>query len=127
MIAAWLSLHRAAGCSLRAKKAALQEHGGDVTATLDYLKGKGVQNDESSDRRVQEQVKKLDGWIMTFGDKDYPELLKEIADPPLCLFGVGDRSALSDQPSPLWEPADQPSTASMPVRNSSGNCRQLIR
>ncbi len=95
MIAAWLSLHRAAGCSLRAKKAALQEHGGDVTATLDYLKGKGVQNDESSDRRVQEQVKKLDGWIMTFGDKDYPELLKEIADPPLCLFGVGDRSALS--------------------------------
>jgi len=95
VIAAWVSLHRAAGCSLRAKKAALLENGENPTAVLDFLRQKGIRSNESEDKLVMEQVKKLNGWIMTFKDEDYPELLKEIADPPLCLFGVGDRSALS--------------------------------
>jgi len=33
--------------------------------------------------------------LMTFFDPDYPQLLKEIADPPLALFIVGDRALLS--------------------------------
>lgn len=95
MIGKWISLHRASGCSLRAKKLAILEHDGNVDTSLNYLRGKGLRNDETSDQRVLEQVKKLGGWVMTFNDDDYPALLREIADPPLCLFGLGDRSTLS--------------------------------
>jgi DNA processing protein len=35
------------------------------------------------------------GDIVTITDPDYPALLKEIADPPLVLYGIGDRSLLS--------------------------------
>ncbi len=95
MIGEWVSLHRASGCSLRIKKTALLKHDRNVNASLNYLRRKGLRTDESSDRRVLEQVKKLGGWVMAFNDDDYPPLLREIADPPLCLFGVGDRAALS--------------------------------
>ncbi|MCK5878768.1 MAG: DNA-processing protein DprA [Holophagae bacterium] len=95
MIGKWVSLHRASGCSLRAKKTALLKHDGDAGRALNYLKGKGVRNDKSSDQRVLEQIKKLGGWVMVFDDDDYPALLREIADPPLCLFGVGERNTLS--------------------------------
>ncbi|NOY23647.1 MAG: DNA-protecting protein DprA [Acidobacteria bacterium] len=91
----WVSLHRASGCSLRAKKTALLENGGNPVAALDFLKGRGVRSDEKKDKIIMKQVKTLGGWIMTFGEADYPDLLKEIADPPLCLFGVGNRNALS--------------------------------
>ncbi len=95
MIREWLALHRAQGFSLRAKKTALMKHNGNVSETLRFLEKKGLSTDKASDQRVIEEIKKLGGWIMTFADNDYPALLREIADPPFCIFGIGERSALS--------------------------------
>lgn len=33
-------------------------------------------------------------WIMTQWHSDYPKLLKNINDPPICLFGKGDRNSI---------------------------------
>ncbi len=38
------------------------------------------------------QSKKI--WIMSQWDSDYPKLLKNITDPPICLFGKGDRNSI---------------------------------
>ena len=95
MIRKWISLHRASGCSLRAKKAALLENNGDVSATLTFLRKRGLSVDETSDNLAFEKVKKLGGWVMAFPDEDYPSLLREISDPPLCIFGIGNRAVFS--------------------------------
>jgi DNA processing protein len=34
-------------------------------------------------------------WIMTQWHSDYPKLLKNINDPPICLFGKGDRNSIN--------------------------------
>lgn len=37
---------------------------------------------------------KKDIWIMTQWHDDYPKLLKNINDPPICVFGKGDRNSI---------------------------------
>ncbi len=41
------------------------------------------------------KLEKLNGFIISYFDKDYPELLKNIYFPPLILYGIGDRSILN--------------------------------
>ena len=46
---------------------------------------------------IEDYIKKLkekDVWFVTLEDKDYPELLKEIKNPPFVLYGRGDPSSL---------------------------------
>lgn len=40
------------------------------------------------------RIQKGETWIMTQWDDDYPKLLKTINDPPICLFGKGDRNSI---------------------------------
>ncbi len=47
--------------------------------------------------RIQQDLEKLqqvDGWVLTLGNEDYPELLKNIADAPAVIFGRGDPQIL---------------------------------
>ena len=44
--------------------------------------------------RILEKTKRTGAQIMTYWDDDYPDLLREIYDPPLMLWIKGDRSAL---------------------------------
>lgn len=49
-------------------------------------------------RRVEAVLKKMDaisGWIMAWGDDDYPSRLADIYDPPYVLYGMGRRDVLS--------------------------------
>lgn len=40
------------------------------------------------------KMEKSEVWIMTQWHADYPKLLKNINDPPICLFGKGDRNSI---------------------------------
>jgi len=47
-----------------------------------------------STRNLENEIKKIEGsgvWIMTQWHDDYPQQLKHISDPPICLFGKGIR------------------------------------
>ena len=49
----------------------------------------------SYDAEIQRKaIEKKGVWIMTQWDADYPKLLKNITDPPICLFGRGDRQSI---------------------------------
>lgn len=40
------------------------------------------------------ELEKFGVWVMTQWHSDYPKLLKNIQDPPICLFGKGDRNSI---------------------------------
>lgn len=40
------------------------------------------------------RIEKNKAWIMTQWHSDYPKLLKNISDPPICLYGKGDRNSI---------------------------------
>jgi len=40
------------------------------------------------------RIQKGGAWIMTQWHSDYPKLLKNINDPPICLYGKGDRNSI---------------------------------
>ncbi len=48
-------------------------------------------------KTIQADLQKLDkvgGWLLTLGDENYPQLLKNIDDPPAVIFGRGNLQAL---------------------------------
>jgi DNA processing protein len=44
-----------------------------------------------------QQLKEKNVWFVTLQDEEYPELLKEIRNPPFVLYGKGDKSLLNDK------------------------------
>ncbi len=90
----WLSLHRCRGISTRVKRDLLESNGFDPVRTLKAAIARGGQSDNLSDQRIMDRVKQLGAWIMDYGADDYPELLRQIPDPPLCLYGLGNRELL---------------------------------
>ena len=47
----------------------------------------------ANDTRIQKACKglvKMDGWFRTIWDPDYPQVLKDIPDPPVLLYGYGN-------------------------------------
>jgi DNA processing protein len=44
-----------------------------------------------------QQLKEKDVWFLTLQDEEYPELLKEIKNPPFVLYGKGDKNLLNDK------------------------------
>ncbi|MCX6730738.1 MAG: DNA-processing protein DprA [Candidatus Roizmanbacteria bacterium] len=45
----------------------------------------------------EKEIKKITAqniWVMTQYHLDYPKLLKNISDPPICIFGKGDRNSI---------------------------------
>ncbi|MGM0545942.1 MAG: DNA-processing protein DprA [Bacteroidota bacterium] len=51
-------------------------------------------NDWDEVDQILEKTERTDAQIMTYWDEDYPDLLREIYDPPLMLWIKGDRSVL---------------------------------
>jgi DNA processing protein len=45
--------------------------------------------------RIVKRMDGLAGWIMVWGDEDYPPRLAGIYDPPFVIYGIGSREALS--------------------------------
>jgi len=47
---------------------------------------------QASDPRIkkaQQSLNKMDGWLRTIWDPDYPQALRDISDPPALLYGCG--------------------------------------
>jgi DNA processing protein len=96
---------------VRALVAAFSAPAGVFTASLaDLLRVKGIgeelaqsiitQRDQLDPAAEEAKAAKLDARIITFVDDDYPELLKQIYDPPLALYVQGtlekkDRQAVA--------------------------------
>lgn len=96
MISPWLSLHRMRGASRRAKKNALDAGGNDPKRAIRLLRDNGCRVDSRGDRQVLQQLREMDGWIVGFGELGFPPMLREIPDPPMCLFGVGNPQLLTN-------------------------------
>ena len=45
--------------------------------------------------RSMDTIKRLNAWVLTYQDKDYPPLLRQIPDPPVLLYGLGDPARLT--------------------------------
>lgn len=76
---------------------------------LSSLEREGLGSDSLQDmlsgtalKRAEEMLKRLDSIkakATVITDPDYPKLLKEIPDPPLVLYSIGDLSILNTQPA----------------------------
>lgn len=44
--------------------------------------------------RELEKIHRCGAWVITQWHNDYPKLLKQINDPPICLYGKGDRNSI---------------------------------
>jgi DNA processing protein len=56
--------------------------------------GRRIRQAAEDPARVPRLVARLGGWLLTPLDADYPAALQRIEEPPLVLYGLGDRSAL---------------------------------
>ncbi len=44
---------------------------------------------------LREKIEQNDFWLLFYNDPDYPQLLLKIADPPVVLFGMGQKEAIT--------------------------------
>ena len=107
----WISLNMTPGVGPRAATKLLERFGSadavfDARRTeLESLRLKpetieSILKKEFHEKAEQEfeRVKKFGGDILILDDGSYPDLLREIADPPLTLYVRGDWQACMDQP-----------------------------
>jgi len=59
--------------------------------------GRRVRGAADDPGRVPRLMAALGGWLLTPLDPDYPERLHRIEEPPLVLYGLGDRTTLRSQ------------------------------
>ncbi len=108
-LAQWLALHHTPGLGAR-RKLQLLEHFGTIGALFDARR---AQLEEALGERPAALDTLLAGcdaallattrawldaqpnFLVTWADADYPPLLREIADPPVLLYGVGVRARLA--------------------------------
>ena len=110
-LVSWLSLIRDNRFSLMQKHSLLDKFGSlDIisqAAYKDLCDFLGVRVEVGRDKRFRESLRlnlkrdldwlRQDGnHLICWGDANYPKLLTEISDPPLCLFASGDLSLLSE-------------------------------
>lgn len=109
---AWIALNMTPGIGPRAATVLLERFGSAEAVfhasrsqleslrmdaqTVDAILAKSF--DERAKREFDE-VKKLGGDILVLDDGSYPDILREIADPPPVLYVKGDWQACFDQPS----------------------------
>jgi len=112
MMLAWIALNMTPGIGPRAATVLLERFGSAEAVfhasrsqleslrmdaqTVDAILAKSF--DERAKREFDE-VKKLGGDILVLDDGSYPDILREIADPPPVLYVKGDWQACFDQPS----------------------------
>lgn len=109
---AWIALNMTPGIGPRAATVLLERFGSaeavfhSSRSQLELLRMDAQTVDailsRSFDERAKrefDEVKKLGGDILVLDDGSYPEILREIADPPPVLYVKGDWQACFDQPS----------------------------
>ncbi|MBX3281526.1 MAG: DNA-processing protein DprA [Acidobacteria bacterium] len=109
---AWIALNMTPGIGPRAATVLLERFGSAeavfhaTRSQLESLRMDAQTVDailsRSFDERAKrefEEVKKLGGDILVLDDGSYPEILREIADPPPVLYVKGDWQPCFDQPS----------------------------
>ncbi|HMQ09734.1 MAG TPA: DNA-processing protein DprA [Oligoflexia bacterium] len=97
----WLAYSLLPGLSLL-KKHQLLQHCGGMDVLLQHLRSKQHPNEQidkilkdlpdlplDQAKQEMEKLKRNGAWLMSYADDIYPESLKQIADPPLVLFGKG--------------------------------------
>jgi len=62
---------------------------------------------EFSIKNYLKELKKRDVWFITLLDEEYPELLKEIKNPPFVLYGKGNKELLSARQPHVSDDAQQ--------------------
>lgn len=119
----WITLSLVTGVGSRTASRLLEIFGTPravLTASRTALASAGVSEElieqmhASEPRRLaDEELKKLDGLkaeALTLDDPRYPVLLKQIHDPPIVLYGMGDLDRALSQPSVAIVGTRQPST-----------------
>lgn len=119
----WVTLSLVTGVGSRTASRLLEIFGTPravLTASRTALAGAGLSEElieqmhASEPRRLaDEELKKLDGLkaeALTLDDPRYPVLLKQIHDPPIVLYGMGDLDRTLSQPSVAIVGTRQPST-----------------
>ncbi len=108
-LAHWLALHHAPGLGARRKIELLEAFGsigalfaagrdqiarvaGAREAVIDDLLSTP---DAAAHAATQQWLADLRNFIVTWADPDYPPLLRQIDDPPLLLYGRGERAVLA--------------------------------
>ncbi len=94
MIEKIMAFHLAKSISNITKKKILQHFEFDIDAVLEFCKEQGKQIDLKYSKNVIKTAKNENIKITTILDKDYPEHLLNIDDPPVCIFSQGDFSIL---------------------------------
>jgi DNA processing protein len=107
----WIALNMTPGVGPRAATKLLERFGSADAVfearrpELEQLRVKpetieSIMKREFADRALEEleNVKRLGGDILILDDGSYPNLLREIADPPITLYVMGDWQACFDQP-----------------------------
>ena len=59
----------------------------------------GIQNgpDVARLKDLRRKIKENNFWLLFYNDPEYPQLLLNISDPPVVLFGVGQKEAISKE------------------------------
>ncbi len=127
-LASWLTLARVPGVGAARFQALLRHFGSPAAALsasadeLNMIAGVGPQivrairtcRDEAFVARQVRLLERYGARVVTFGDQDYPERLREIYDPPPLLFVSG-----------AWEACDEQSVAIVGTRFTSSYGREM--
>jgi len=97
MIEKIMAFHLIKSVSNITKKKILQHFEFDINTVLEFCKEQGKQIDFKLSEKVIKTAKNQNIKITTILDKDYPINLKEIDDPPVCIFSLGDFSILRNK------------------------------
>src|SRR5215831_5433530 len=108
----WIALSLVAGVGRRTAAVMIERFGGPracFEATPAELERQGVKRDciealGSGDQQQRAEAEleglgKLGGSVITFSDPRYPKLLREIYDPPIVLYSLGDLSRAARRPA----------------------------
>jgi len=108
----WIALSLVAGVGRRTAAVMIERFGGPracFEATTAELERHGVKRDCTEALRNGDQqqraeaelegLEKLGGSVITFSDPRYPKLLREIYDPPIVLYCLGDMSRAAGHPA----------------------------
>jgi DNA processing protein len=97
MIAKLLAFHLNKTISNGTKKKILQHFEFDIESCLEFCKEQGKKFDFKQSEEIIKKIKKQKIKLTTVLDKDYPENLAEIYDPPVCIFSKGNFNILKNK------------------------------
>ena len=90
----FIAFHLVKGIGFKGKKELLERFNFDFKKITELLKANKISLPFKLADRVLEKCEKKEIEVITFKDSFYPQRLKEIQDPPVCLFVKGKKDVL---------------------------------